>query len=572
MRIRVLGTVIGIFFFLLIIGLFFIQIIKGPLYQRLSTQNRIRLVTIESPRGRVFDRNGVLLVDNRISFDLAIIPQELKEKEKVFKDLSKRLGIKEEKLKDSLENNFITPFQSVRIASDIGKENAIMLEEGRLDLPGVIIETSPQRHYLYGNMGSHIFGYLGQIDSREFSKLREYGYRMDDLIGKAGIEKSYNNYLKGIHGGMQIEVDNRGYQVGILGIKEPTKGKDIYLTVDIRLQKFIEGLFEGARGAISVMDPRNGEILGLVSSPSFDPNLFVTKNNPSSINEIFQRDDYPMLDRLINCQYPPGSVFKVVTISAALEKERITPKTTLSCSGSYSLGDKAFRCWRSKGHGTQTAREAIKNSCNVFFYQLGRMVGADDIANYAVKFGFGRPSSIDLADEASGLVPNRMWKALNKRKPWYEGETLNYAIGQGYLLVTPMQILRMIAAVANDGYLVRPYLVKKIEDVNISEEEKDSINISKDTLTIVKEGLIKVVNDPDGTGRYAKVEGLLIAGKTGTAQTSTDKTHAWFAGFAPADEPKAALVVFLEYGGKGGLGASKAAGEIFAELKNLGYL
>ncbi len=572
MKIRLLRIITFTLFLLLAAGLFYLQIIKGPIYRRMSRDNRIRLVSIESPRGRIFDREGRLLVDNRISFDVAIIPQELENKDSIMERLSVRLGIPVEELEEALKDNFIAPFQPVRVASDIGKEAAISLEEERLDLPGMFIETRPRRYYPYKKVASHILGYLGQINSAELAKLKTYGYRMDDLIGRAGIEKYYDNYLRGEHGGKQLEVDNMGYQVGILGFREPVRGKDIYLTIDIRLQEYIEKIFEGARGGVCVMDPKSGEVLSLVSLPSFDPNFFVDEKSFRKIKQLFRRKDYPMLDRMIQCAYPPGSVFKVVTAAAALAKKKFLPETALSCGGSYSLGKKAFRCWKKSGHGAQAIREAIKNSCNVFFYQAGRIAGVDGMAKYAAKFGFGRPSGIDLPNEASGLLPNRMWKTLKKREPWYEGETLNYAIGQGYLLVTPIQILRMISAVANEGYLVRPYLAKRIEDVDISKQKEAPINISKESLDIIREGLVRVVNDRGGTGRMAAVKSIVIAGKTGTAQTSTERTHAWFTGFAPADDPKASLVVFLEYGGKGGLRASKTAGSIFAKLKKLGYL
>ncbi|MFH1753384.1 MAG: penicillin-binding protein 2 [Candidatus Omnitrophota bacterium] len=571
MRIKILGVLIYIPFFLLAVGLFYLQIINGANYERLATRNRIRLVPIESPRGRIFDRNGVLLVNNRISFDVSIITQELKNKDEVLEKLAMRLNQPKESLEEALKKNFITPFQPVKIAFDIGKIKAITIEEERLDLPGVIIETSPYRHYIYKETGSHIFGYLGLINSRELEKLKSYGYTTNDYVGRSGVEKYYDSYLKGTDGGMQIEVDNRGHQVGILGIREPIKGKDLYLSIDIRLQEFIENVFKGARGVACVMDPRSGEILSLVSTPAFDPNIFLAEGSSRRISSLFASEDYPLLNRAIQCGYPPGSVFKIVTSSAGLEKN-ISPERTLYCSGLYFLGGNIFRCWKEKGHGALAVRDALKHSCNVFFYQLGRMVGAEEIANYAVKYGFSHPTGIDLPGEYSGLVPNRMWKLLNKRESWYEGETLNYAIGQGYLLVTPMQIVRMVSSVANGGYLVRPFLVKKIEDVDISQTKRSSVNISKETLDIVKEGLVKVVNDPDGTGRRAYVEGAKVAGKTGTAQTSQPKTHAWFSGFAPADEAKVVLVVFLEYGGKGGLGASQTAREIFVELQNLGYM
>lgn len=571
MRVKILGVIIFISFSLLATGLFYLQIIKGSTYQRLAANNRIRLIPIESPRGRIFDRNGVLMVYNRISFDVSLITQDIVDKEDIFERLSRHLNISVEDLNKALKENFVTPFQPVKIAFDIGKIKAISIEEERLDLPGVIIETTPRRHYLYDNLAAHIFGYLGQINSRELDKLKSYGYSMNDLIGRSGIEKYYDSYLKGVHGGKQIEVNNRGYQVGILGIKEPVKGKDLYLSIDVRLQEFMEKIFEGARGVACVMDPRNGEILGLVSVPAFDPNAFTSRDRSGYVRKLLNRKDYPLMNRAIQGGYPPGSVFKIVTSSAGLDLRRITPERSLYCSGLYFLGGTIFRCWREKGHGAVSIRDALKHSCNVFYYQLGRMIGVEDLARYAVRFGFSRPTGIDLPTEIGGLVPNKMWKRLNKREPWYEGETLNFSIGQGYLLVTPLQIVRMVSVIANGGYLVRPYLVKRIEDVDISQVKKIQVDISKETLGIVKDGLVKVVNDVDGTGTRAAVKGVKIAGKTGTAQTSTSKTHAWFTGFAPADDPKTAVVVFLEFGGKGGLGASKTAKDIFSELKNLGY-
>lgn len=572
MRIKIIGIIIFAFFLMLITGLFYLQIIKGPMYQRLSSKNRIRLITVETPRGRIFDRNGVLLVDNRISFDVGVFPRELKDKNKSIENLSRKLGIPQDELEAALKENFLTPSQPVKIISDIEKEKAIMLEQERLDLQGVLVEPRPRRHYVYGQSASHVLGYLGKINRKEFEAFKDYGYRISDYIGRAGIEKEYDNYLRGRDGGKQIEVDNRGYQVGILGIKEPVKGKDLYLTIDIELQKFIEELFEGARGAACVMDPQNGQILSLVSFPPFDPNIFVSGKDSRSIKELFIRNDYPMLNRVTNCTYPPGSVFKIITASSVLDKKKITAKTLLNCNGSYVLGNKVFKCWRKKGHGELAMRDAIKGSCNVFFYQAGRIAGVDDIANYSARYGLGQPTDIDLPDESSGIVPSRIWKALKKRRPWYEGETLNYAIGQGYLLVTPIQLIRALSCVASNGYLVKPYLVKRIENIDISRGEPRRINVSDSVLGIIKDGLIKVVNDEDGTGKKAAIKDVVVAGKTGTAQTSTDKTHAWFAGFAPAEKPRVAVLVFLEYGGKGGLGASTSAGKIFAKLQALNYI
>ncbi len=436
----------------------------------------------------------------------------------------------------------------------------------------MVIQTSPLRNYVYDSTACHVIGYLGHINKKELTKLRNYGYQRRDLIGRSGVEKYYDNYLKGKDGGSQLEVNNRGRQLRMLGIKEAVAGKDISLTIDIDLQVFIEESMGGHRGAIVVMDSTNGEILGMLSRPGFDPDMFVSGASPGAISSFFKRSDFPLVNRAISGRYPPGSVFKVVVASAALDKEKINTRTHLGCKGSYTLGRRVFRCWKKKGHGSQNIREAIKNSCNVFFYQMGRIAGADNITEFAKKFGFGKSTGIDLPGEVSGLVPGRMWKMMSMRENWYEGDTVNFSIGQGYLLVTPLQIVRMMAASGNGGRLIRPHVVKRIDVVDAASPDPKPIRISKEALEIVKEGLDMVVNAERGTGRKARVKGLDIGGKTGTAQAGKDKTHAWFSGFSPVDDAKMAVVVFLEHGGKGGLSASKIAGEIFGKLHELGYL
>jgi penicillin-binding protein 2 len=287
---------------------------------------------------------------------------------------------------------------------------------------------------------------------------------------------------------------------------------------------------------------------------------------------LLSSSEYPLLNRAIQCDYPLGSVFKVVTASAGLDKGKVTPDKTFYCSGLFFLGGHIFRCWKEDGHGAVNIQNALKYSCNVYFYQLGRLVGGEDLANYSMKYGFGQPTGIDIPGEISGLVPNRMWKLVTKREPWYEGETINFAIGQGFLKVTPIQVARMMAAVANGGYLVEPHLVRRIEEVDIAQEKKIPVGVPNEIIDLIKSGLVDVVNAPDGTGKRAAIPGVTVAGKTGTAQTGTDKTHAWFSGFAPAEDPKYALVVLLEFGGKGGLRATQAAHDIFMQLKNLGYI
>lgn len=571
MRLKTFNIIINSLFSLLVIGVWYIQIIKAPMYIKLSKNNRIRIVPITAPRGDIFDRRGTPLVNNRISFDCVVIPQELTDKKRSFSKLSNILQVKRNILEKALKKGFASPFTPEVIAKDIPKQKAIAIEEECLNMPGVFISTRPLRDYLYENLYAHLVGYISRIDEGELERLDRYGYRANDLIGKTGIEKEYDNYLRGNDGGMQIEIDNRGRQIRVLGSKRPEKGEDIYLTIDIELQKYIDQLLDKKKGACIVMDPNNGEILSLVSKPNFDLNLFVNSNN-NRIRKLLHDPNYPMLNRAIQCAYPPGSSFKIVTAGAVLEERKIDTKSTFVCDGSYKVGGKIFHCWKEKGHGSQNIIEGIKNSCNVFFYNMGMLTGPDAISKYAERFGFGRPSGIDLPGEMSGLVPNRLWKRLKMGERWYRGETANYAIGQGYLLVTPIQILNMVSVIANRGTLYEPYVVKRIGAVDVSSKAQRKIGFSKETIRTIIRGMQKVVEDDTGTGLRARIEGISIAGKTGTAQTGSDATHAWFTGFSPIYKPKVALVVFLEEGGKGGLEPAKMAGQIFKKAKELDLL
>ena len=320
------------------------------------------------------------------------------------------------------------------------------------------------------------------------------------------------------------------------------------------------------------MDPRTGAILALASKPDYDPNLFCAIESSPEKKALLARTDLPMFDRAITGLYPPGSVFKPVTAAAGLERRKINADTVFYCHGAYELGGNSFACWDKEGHREQTVVDALKNSCNVFFYQAGRAVGIDDLYLYATRFGYGSPTGIDLPDEACGLTPNRTWKRLSRKQNWFEGDTLNCSIGQGYVLVTPLQVARMMAAIANGGDLVQPYIVKKIDGVEVSTVRARATGISKETLGTITKGLRKVVEDKDGTGRRARVEGLSVAGKTGTAQNPRGISHAWLSGFAPVENAQIAVVVFVEHGGKGGLDAAEFGGKILKMAKELGLL
>jgi penicillin-binding protein 2 len=573
MREKLIFAPIRSLFFLVVIGLIYTQVLRFPYYSRLSKDNAIRIIPIDGPRGTIFDRNGTPLVSNRISFNVAVVYQELRNKEKLIRLLASLLNAQPKDIEAALDKARKRPYGPVTIIEDIDKDKAFMLEEEGFNINGLVIQTKSARSYIYNSVGAHIFGYLSEISEAELESMKEYGYRVKDLIGRDGVEKHYDRFLSGSDGGIQIQVDNKGRHVKTLGFKEPAKGKDLYLTIDIKLQEACDALLEGRSGAVVVMNPHTGEILALSSSPSFDPNIFIKSGMaPRRLKLLMDEKRRPLLNRAVSGLYQPGSVFKVVTASGALESGRIKRGTAFNCGGTYTLGRGTFDCWKENGHGPQGVTDALMNSCNVFFYNAGRALGVDNLENFAKLFGFGRRTGIDLPDEARGLVPGRIWKRVRREDNWYEGDTINFAIGQGYLLVTPVQVLDMMAVMANKGSLIRPYLVKKIDMMDISNIDRKPLGLSGDTVRSVREGLYKVVNSENGTGKRAKLEGVSIAGKTGTAENPLGRTHAWFSGFAPFDNARICIVVFLEHGGKGGVEPSAIARDIFQEARNRGYL
>jgi len=560
-------------FVVLFISMAHIQLLKSDAYRKLAEKNILRVVPIEAPRGKIFDRKNRVLVSNRLSLDVALIYHEIIGSEEQCIDLlSAVLGVSKKEVVGRLEKSRKMPYVPVVIFEDVDKEKAIVLEQESFALKGIVIESKAERDYPFGSVGAHLIGYLGEVNRKEVERLKPYGYRLKDWVGRSGLEAYYNDYLMGKGGGLLTEVDNRGRQVQVLGLKEPSGGKDLYLTIDIAIQEQAEKLLEGVKGAIVVMNATNGEVLALASRPSFDPTVFIASDSSRSRVKLLHDTTHPLINRAITGTYPPGSVFKVVVATAGLETKRISETDSFVCTGAYALGRSLFHCWRSEGHGSQNLLEGMKNSCNVYFYSIGRRLGVDRIEQYANRFGFGRPTGIDIPEEAPGLVPGRLWKMIAQKTPWYEGETINYAIGQGYLLVTPLQITRMIAVIANDGYLVRPFLVRRIDSTDCSRVTATSLGFSPRTLRTLRQSLVNVVNAEGGTGRAARLDDVVVAGKTGTAQNPDKTPHSWFCGFAPADKPKISLTVFVEHGGKGGIIAAKLARSLFETIRNEGYL
>lgn len=576
-------TLVGI----IALRLWFLQVIRGEEFKRLSENNRIRLETIPPCRGQIYDRNGVLVVDNRPSFNLCVESEDIRNKDNLVFRLSHLLGCEASEIEGKIgTSQNRPPFKPTYIKKDLTWVELSLIKMHKLDLPGVIIEVEPTRNYPLGQFASHLIGYVGEIDERELTSRKFPSNEMGDFIGKSGVERRWHDYLDGVRGGRQLEVDVLGRNLRLLGETNPHPGKNIFLTLDHRLQRLAEDLFEEKAGCIIAMNPKNGEILALASSPSFDPNAFAKGITIDEWKSLITNPLHPLENKAFQGQYPPGSVFKIVVATAALEEKVLSLNTQILCRGRYRCGNRIYRCWRRGGHGTMDFHTALVQSCDVFFYQVGQRLGIDKIARYSRTFGLGMLTGIDLKDEKSGLVPTSHWKLERYGIPWQEGETLSCAIGQGFFLVTPLQMAVATSAVANGGVIYRPQIVRRIEDNDgkVIKEfppiSKGLLPVSSETLSIIKDGLFGVVNEPKGTGWRARSKMVTVCGKTGTAQVvrldenkrhdEKDvpylyRDHAWFVAFAPKEDSEITVVVLLEHSGHGGAVAAPLAKEIIEE-------
>ncbi len=544
MRLKFLRLIFVVFFVCLSACLFYIQIVRGHVYKELSSRNSIRLLNIRAPRGIIYDRDGRVLARDALSFGIFIVPQEAEDPDAEIRKVAELLRVPESLLKRNYKRNYQAPFAPCEIIRNVPKEKAILIEELKLDMQGVLVKEIPLRSYPYGEATSHVLGYVREIGKRELASLERYGYSARDLIGKDGIEKVADATLRGRDGGMQVQVDNRGRQVKVLSYKMPEKGHDIQLTIDAELQKFLWMTMRGKKGAAVFLDIKRGDVLAMVSTPSYDA--------AESIGKFLTDKDKPLLNRAIMGLYPPGSLFKVVAAAAGLDLGKISEWTTFTCTGRLKVGLGTFHCWKRDGHGTVSVKQAITESCNVFFYNLGLALGVEKLNEYAKKFGLGRITGIEMPGEQEGLVPSRGWKKNHTGDSWYAGDTVNFSIGQGYLLVTPLQVARIFAAIANGGKLVKPHLLKKLSGKDMKVPKPLYLGLDENITDILKKAAQGVVNDDNGTGIRAWNETVSISGKTGTAQAGADRnTHAWFAGFVPSDEPEMSFAVFLEHGGSG---------------------
>lgn len=584
-RQRVSGALVFVVaaFLILLARLYYLQIIEGPELRQRSQDNWFRLHSVPPMRGLIFDRNGVLLVDNRPRFDVSIVSREAKDPKEVVQKVAELLDVPGEDLLAKLvEAKGAPSFKRILLSRDISRDAVATIEAHKLELPGIVITVEPTRHYVEGERASHLIGYLSEISPEELKRGAFPDNRAGDFIGKFGVEKAYEPYFHGKRGIQHVEVNALGEVTRILKTEEAAEpGKNIYLTLDIRLQRMAESLLEGKVGTALAMDPSNGEILAMAVSPAFDPNAFVEGMTYESWNELVSNEFRPMENKAIQGQYPPGSTYKIVSAIAGLEERVINEQTRLFCPGSYKYGNRTFRCWRRRGHGFMNPVDALAQSCDVFFYQVGEKLGVDRLAKYARACGLGAPTGIELDKEASGLVATSEWKLRRIGVPWQGGETLSVVIGQGFNLATPIQMLGIISAVANGGTLYNPTVVRQIESLDGSPVKRrtsiplGTLPMSQKTLRIVKKGLTEAVNKPGGTAWSARIAGMDMAGKTGTAQVirmeddgeskraeSDDpryQDHAWFIAFAPGKEPRIAVAVLVEHGGHGSTAAAPIA-------------
>ncbi len=562
-RLNWLLIFIVICFSILVISLWYLQMIKGEEFRERAIENCIRCLVEDAPRGRIYDRQEKLLVTNRPAVVVSIIPAEVDDLEKLSGRLSKIIGISPEEISETVKNYRENPFKPVKILDDCNTNKIIEIEERKDELKGVVLEVKPRRDYLYHDFAAHSLGYVGEIDKEELQQFGNPKFQGGDIIGKAGLEKYYDDILRGEKGGKEVEVDALGQEITTLLYQKPVPGEDLVLTIDRDLQLYGENLLFDKKGSIIVSDPNSGEILALVNRPSFNPNLFADGISHSDWQRLSSDAEYPLTNRSVQGVYSPGSIFKVVTAIAALEEGVTDRKRQIYCSGSFELANQVFTCWKETGHGSLSIVDGIAHSCNIYFYTLGKDLGIERFNKYMQKFGLGEKTGIDLPAEAIGTIPSAQWKRREVNEIWFPGDTINLSIGQGYLLLTPLQVHNLITTIATEGEIYKLHLVKKIisADGNTVEEIKPEIyrkiDFFPDTSKIIKEGLRQTILK--GTGWRVNIKELAVAGKTGTAQNPQGETHAWFIGFAPYEDPEICITVFLENGGEGGEAAAPIA-------------
>lgn len=574
-------VIVLLLFAALLLRLMQLQLIEGEEMRRLSAINSIRLQDIHAPRGVILDRHGQTIVDNRPSFDLHVVLKDAKPLDRTLERLAPLLDESVAQLRERLESARPRgPYTPLLLKADIGRDTLAAVEANRYALPGVMVQVAARRHYVYDQLAAHVVGYMGEISPEELRRPGFEDCKRGDFIGKFGVERAFENVLRGKRGGRQVEVNASGQVVGVLQTVDAVAGRNIVLTLDRSLQQKAEALLEGRAGAVVAMEPNSGRMLAMASSPAFDPNLFVSGLTREQWNEWVTNTYRPLENKAIQGEYPPASVYKIVTAVAGMEEGLVDAQTTYFCPGHYQFGNRAYRCWKRWGHGNVDLIKALAESCDVYFYRVGEALGVDRLAHYAHRMGLGKATGWQVDREARGLIPTAQWKLNRFGEPWQRGENLSIAIGQSFNLTTPLQLAVMTAGVANGGTLFKPFVVERMQSADGqvtyqgAPEMTGRMDLHPETMALLHQSLWAVVNAPGGTARGSRIPSVAYAGKTGTAQVvarplddehlteeraERHRNHALFVAYAPADQPRIAVAVVVEHGESGSGAAAPVA-------------
>ncbi len=584
---RILAAFLVLVFGVFGLRLIQLQVIEGEAFLDRSERNSVRTLRVTAPRGDIVDREGRALVTTRPAFGVQVIPNGLGRPEVTFSLLARLLEADAEALRERVGAvRGRARYQPVRLAGDLAYAQLARVESHRYALPGVVTDVRPRRDYVYGGAAAHLLGTLGEVTAAQLARREYASHRAGEVVGQSGVEALLEESLRGRDGGRNVVVDAAGREVELLDEVASVRGGTAVLALDLDLQLEATRALdasEGPAGAVVALDPRNGDVLALVSRPAFDPNDFAAGIDAETWQALRDDEWKPLQNRALSGQYPPGSTYKAIVAAAALEEGVVEPEERFFCPGHFRLGRRVYRCWKRPGHGWVDLHQALVHSCDVFFYNVGLELGIDRLAFFARGFGLGRTTALPLPGERAGLVPTRAWKQRRLAEPWVRGETVSASIGQGFNLVTPLQLAVAFAALANGGRTVEPRLVLRVFDRDgqlvqaPAPSVRRTVPVGDVHLARVRRALEGVVMEPRGTGARARVPGVRVAGKTGTAQVVSlvhtedvdedevpvrHRDHAWFAAFAPADAPEIVVVVLVEHGGGGGAVAAPVAGRI----------
>ncbi len=545
-----------------------LQVVKGEGYRARALSNSMRVVPRRAPRGMIYDRYGKVLAHNKPSYTISVVPGEISPSSSVIPELSRMLNMEEVELRSKLEHIRRRRLELVRVKEQVTFDEIAMVEEHLPELPGVVINVEPRRYYLDQKMSAHLLGYVSQV-SEEQVLLNPGRYQIGETAGQDGIERVYDQELRGERGSTRIMVNAKGYELRVMANDDPRMGKDCVLTIDGALQELADRLLEGKRGSIIALDPRNGEILALSSSPFVPLKYFNEGMDVKTWQGLQRHPGKPFYNRAVSAQYPVGSIFKAIVAAAGLERGVLDGQTSVVCRGVFEYGEWKYKCWKKEGHGLVRLSRALAESCDVFFYQAGLRVKVDGISDMARLFGFGERTGVDLPSEGEGLVPTPEWKVKQFDEPWFPGNTMHYAIGQSYLLATPLQIASAFCVIANEGIAYRPHLLKRLGEQEVAPQMTRKVELSPAVWKAVKQGLWEVVHSEGGTGWRARIQGLSVCGKTSTIQHVNKATHGAFVAFAPRELPEIVVIAFLEEGGEGGANASPLVRDILERWQQL---